>query len=113
MRAVSPVFIRSIPFHYTLLNNQLFMVQFMKEHIYNLYSFKFNHNFEIYISYMDYTIYNNIQLNNIVLETELLSMGNKNKKTNENDRMNEIKTIFDMYSPDNNDYFGFLNVYYV
>ena len=84
MRAVSPLYIRSIPFHHTLLNNQVFMAQFMKEHISNLYSLKYNYNFEIYITYMDYNIYNNIKLNNIVLETELFSIGNENRGNKEN-----------------------------
>lgn len=113
MRAVSPLYIRSIQFHHTLLNNQVFMAQFMKEHISNLYSLKYNYNFEIYITYMDYNIYNNIKLNNIVLETELFSIGNENRGNRENNESCEIKTIFDMYSPENNDYFGFLNVSYV
>lgn len=113
MRAVTPFYIRSIPFHHTLLNNQVFMAQFMKEHISNLYSLKYNYNFEIYITYMDYNIYNNIKLNNIVLETELFSIGNENRGNRENNESCEIKTIFDMYSPENNDYFGFLNVSYV
>lgn len=65
---------------------------------------------------MDYNIYNNIKLNNIVLETELFSIGNKNREKNESSKNYEsceIKTIFDMHSPENNDYFGFLNVSYV
>lgn len=116
MRSVTPLFIRSIPFHYTLLNNQVFMSQFMREHISNLYSITNNYNFEVYITYMDYNIYNNIELDNIVLETDIYSLGNEENKSNnsyENGEKYGIKTMFDMYSPENNDYFGLLNTYYI
>jgi len=122
MKSITPLFIRSIPFHHTLLNNQVFMAQFMREHISNLYSLTYNYNFEVYITYMDYNIYNNIELYNIVLETDIYSMGNEGNEGNEGNKSSNsyengekygIKTMFDMYSPENNDYFGLLNTYYI
>lgn len=78
---------------------------FMSSHLTNMYKLIYNYDFNITILKMDYTLYQSVYSKDIILETDVYSLLNPQKKP-------ELNIYFDLIC-DSNENIGFMKVLYV